>query len=311
LPQTIETLLAQDHQDFELIINDDRSPDDTEQVCREYARRDPRVRYFKNPENLRYANNQNAAILRARHEHVAIVHDADLYEPKLLSRWTKALIDHPSAALVFNQAKRLNLAREVVGLYSHPYGPLIAGRELVDDMLTRLDSPIFGIVMVRRSRVLEVGPFDPRMPTLADVDMWLRLASRYDVAYVAEPLYAVAAREVDHHNTYDNWNVRRETELIYELNWRRRFAGEPEAAERIRRVIARLLYKHRSLALLACVRHARWKAVRAGLQFITEEPPFGARVLADAVTSWQELAERIGEQHPQSESTSKLERSAD
>ncbi|HTU63914.1 MAG TPA: hypothetical protein VMF89_35860, partial [Polyangiales bacterium] len=158
------------------------------------------------------------------------------------------------------------------------------------------DSPIFGIVMVRRSRVLEVGPFDPRLPTLADVDMWLRLAARYDVAYVAEPLYTIAAREVDHHNTYVNWKVRRENELIYELNWRRRFARErePEPAERMRRVIARMQFRARTMALLACIRHARWQAAREGAQFIANEPPFGARVLPDAVTSWQELAERIG-----------------
>ena len=308
LPQTIETLLAQDHPDFELIINDDRSPDDTERVCREYARRDSRVRYFKNPENLRYANNQNAAILRARNEYVAIVHDADVYEPNLLSRWTQALVEHPSAALVFNQAKHLDLNRRVIGMFTHPYGPLIAGRELVDDMLTRPDSPIFGIVMVRRSRVLEVGPFDPRLPTLADVDMWLRLASRYDVAYVAEPLYSIAAREVDHHNSYVNWNIRRESELIYELNWRRRFASEPEAAERTRRVIARMQFQARAVALLACVRNARWQAAREGLKFIAQEPPFGARVLQDAVTSWRELAELIGVQDAQQKV---LERSAD
>jgi len=75
--------------------------------------------------------------------------------------------------------------------------------------------------MVRRSRVLEVGPFDARLPTLADVDMWLRLLLKYDVAYVAEPLYAIAARESDHHNNYGNWRVRQESELIHELNWRR------------------------------------------------------------------------------------------
>src|SRR5262245_20774625 len=79
LPQTLESLLAQQHGDFELIINDDRSPDDTEQVCREFARRDSRIRYFRNPQNMRYANNQNCVILRASCEHVAIVHDSDLY----------------------------------------------------------------------------------------------------------------------------------------------------------------------------------------------------------------------------------------
>lgn len=300
LPQTLETLLAQEHADFELIINDDCSPDQTEAVCRELERRDSRVRYVKNPENLRYANNQNAAILRARYEHVAIVHDADLYEPQLLTRWTQALVQQPSAALVFSAAKYMNLDREVKGTHFHPYGPLIPGRELLDDMLTRADSPIYGIVMVRRSRVLEAGPFDPRIPTLADVDMWMRLLSRYDAAYVPEPLYIAAAREDDHHNTYTNWDVRRQYELIYELNWRRRFAAQPEAAERTRRVIARMQSRMRASMLSACVRHGRWRAAQQGLQFIAAAPPFGARVLPESVTSWQELARRLGLMPPAS-----------
>lgn len=293
LPQTLETLLAQDHSDFELIINDDRSPDETEDVCREFARRDSRIRYFKNPDNLRYANNQNAAILRASCEHVGIVHDSDLYEPQLLSRWTQALVDHPSAAVAFSAARQMNLARQIVGEFTHPFGPLVDGRTLFDDMLGRSDSPIFGIVMVRRSRVLQVGPFDPRLPTLADVDMWLRLLLRYDAAYVREPLYKCAAREVDHHNHYTNWNIQRERELIYELNWRRRYLSDATAAERSRRRIARMMYLDRARSLLACVRHARWQAAMDGLRFVAQEPPFGARLLPQTATSWQELARQL------------------
>jgi glycosyltransferase involved in cell wall biosynthesis len=48
LPKTLDSLLAQTHSDFELIINDDRSPDDTEAICREYEKKDTRVNYFKN-----------------------------------------------------------------------------------------------------------------------------------------------------------------------------------------------------------------------------------------------------------------------
>ncbi|HET8935511.1 MAG TPA: glycosyltransferase family 2 protein [Polyangiales bacterium] len=295
LPKTLESLLAQDHTDFELIINDDRSPDDTEQVCREFAQRDSRIRYFRNVQNLRYANNQNAAILRAKHEHVAIVHDSDLYKPQLLSCWTQALVDHPSAALVFNQTEQLNAAREVVGTYKNPYPQLVRGRDMVDDMLSRPDSPIFGIVMVRRSRVLEAGPFDPRLPTLGDVDMWLRLLLRYDAAYVAQSLYSIAPREPEHHNVYYNWSIRRESELIYEMNWRRRYASEPDGAENARRIIARNAYRERALCLAACLRHARWRAALSGLQYIASEPPIGARVLPESVLTWGDV-ERVLEQ---------------
>lgn len=298
LPQTLDTLLAQEHGDFELIINDDRSPDHTEEVCREYARHDSRIRYYRNPQNLRYANNQNAAILRARCEHVAIVHDADLYRPQLLTRWTQALLDHPSAALVFNAAEYMNLAREVRGTYWHPYAPLTPGRQMFDEMLVSPSSPIFGITMVRRSRVLEVGPFDPRLPTLADVDMWLRLLLKYDVAYVREPLYTIATREADHHNTYRNWRVRREAELIYELNWRRRYAADLEHAEPVRRRVAKMLNQLRRQHLLACVRHLQLASLRDGLKYIATEPPFGARLLSDSATSWEQQAQTCGLKAP-------------
>lgn len=293
LPQTLESLLAQEHGDFELIINDDCSPDHTEQVCRDFARRDDRIRYFRNPRNLRYANNQNGAILRATCEHVAIVHDSDIYHPRLLTAWTEALLEYPSAALVFNAAEHMNDDRRVVGVFRHPYGPLVPGRQLVDQMLTSPHSPIFGIVMVRRSRVREVGPFDPRLPTLADVDMWMRLLLKYDAAYLAEPLYAIAAREQGHFNSYTNWNVRREIELIWELNWRRRFAQEPEVAERKRRVVARMLARQRWIQLAVCARHAQFSAVRAGLRFHIQRAPFGVGLMADSATSWEDFANLI------------------
>jgi glycosyltransferase involved in cell wall biosynthesis len=284
LARALESLLAQDHPDFELIVNDDCSLDRTEQLCREFAKRDARIRYARNARNLRDANNQNAAIVRAKHEYVAIVHDSDVYQPQLLRRWTRALSQQPSAALVFNQTAERALVAEP---------PLVRGRDVIDAMLSRADSPSFGNVMVRRSRVLEVGPFDPRLPTLADIDMWLRLMARYDAAYVPETLYASAGSATNHHNSSTNWSVRRESELIYELNWRRRYIAEPEAAERARQTIARIAYRQRALCLAACVRHARWGAALKGLKYIHSEPPVGARVLPESVLSWADVEQFI------------------
>ena len=208
LPRSLDSLLAQTHSDFELIINDDCSPDGTEAVCREYARRDHRVRYFRNAHNLRYAGNQNAAVLRATTDYVAMVHDGDVYRRDMLRRWTEALHEHAKAALVFNAADRLDAAGRVVGIYRHDsYADVTPGGRMLDEMLSTDSSPICGIVMLRRTRVLEAGPFDPRLPMLADVDMWMRLLLRNDVAYVPEPLYAIAPREPGHHINYENWRV--------------------------------------------------------------------------------------------------------
>jgi glycosyltransferase involved in cell wall biosynthesis len=293
LPRTIESLLSQSHSDFELIINDDRSPDDTEAVCRVYERRDPRVRYFKNPVNLRYAGNQNAALMRADSDYVAIVHDGDGYRGDMIEKWTRALVHHPSAALVFNELNELDEGGRVVRAKRHPYGPLVPGLELFDEMIRHPSSPIFGIVMVRKSCVLSAGPFDPRLPVLADVDMWLRLLLRYDAAYIAEPLVSTAPREVGHHNHPTNWRIRGEHELISVLNSRRRYPDDARKTTKLRRKIAPMHWYLRVWALLYCLRHAQWRATVEGLDFIARRLDFAADDPPDSVIDWAGAAQLL------------------
>lgn len=270
---SIESLLAQSHSDFELIINDDNSPDDTEAVCREYESRDPRVRYCKNTTNLRYAGNQNIAIERAKSDYVAIVHDGDIYRPDLIEKWTHALVVNPTAALVFNDLEAMDLDGSVMNYFTHPYPPLVPGRTLALEMVQRPDSPIFGIVMVRKSCVQAVGPFDLRLPTLADVDMWLRLLIRYDAAYIKEPLLKIGAREADHHNRIGNWKIKEQHELIYQLALERLFPAQCEEARRVISACRKMVLRNRLLWLAILLKRMSWRELWQGLGYCARPLP--------------------------------------
>jgi len=87
LPATVDSLLSQTFSDFELIISDDCSTDHTEEICRDYQARDPRIRYFRNNRNLKMPGNLNAAIGRATGEYIANLHDGDVYRAE---RWPAA-----------------------------------------------------------------------------------------------------------------------------------------------------------------------------------------------------------------------------
>ena len=214
LPETIDSILSQTHSNFELIINDDRSPDETESICQNFERKDSRVKYFKNHKNLRYAENQNAALRRASSEYVAILHDGDIYKPDLIEKWLNALNDDPEVGLVFNAYRAIrDDGTEVI--YRENLSRITKGSSFLDYMLTRIDSPIYGIVMIRKSAFTCVGKFDQRFPTLADIDMWMRILHRYNVAYVNEPLIEIHPREKEHHNNPANINVRTQLEHIY------------------------------------------------------------------------------------------------
>jgi glycosyltransferase involved in cell wall biosynthesis len=265
LPRTIEDILSQTFGDFELVINDDRSPDNTEEVCRSYAARDPRIRYFRNDTNLRYAGNQNAAVARARGKYVAFLHDGDRYSPRLLQEWTAALEAHPSAGLVFNAVNVLGRDGEIAGGFDHGYSICTPGLQLYDEMLGRLDSPIFGIVMARRQALLDAGPFDTSLPVLADIDMWFRLLRHHDVCYVAERLYSIYPREEDHPNAYVNWRIRDELAHIYRRACSGRFpAGSREWRATRRRVDLDLLRTDCRL-LASCLVRRRWKLAAQGV----------------------------------------------
>ena len=198
LPRTLDSILGQTFREFELIIQDDASPDDTEGVCRDYSRRDSRIIYRRNERNLRMPENLNAGIRLAKGEYIANLHDGDVYAPNLLESWKDALDQCPNAAFVFNAYRTLSPDGREGGIHREPLPPCFPGSLLLEKYFFRrwqLDSPVHGTVMARRSAYSAVGLFDPRFEFFADVDMWMRLASRFHVAYVDTALIDLPSKQ--------------------------------------------------------------------------------------------------------------------
>ena len=198
LGATIDSILSQTLQDFELIICDDASKDGTEQVCREYEKQDRRVRYLRGAKNVGMPGNLNAGIKACAADYVANLHDGDFYDSSLLEKWAAALDSSPRAAFVFNAYRQINSEGRTIGIDRLPLEPCVPGSLLLEQVFFRrwqMDSPVWGTVMARRSAYFSAGLFDPRFGFIADVDMWLKLAERFDVAYIPEPLIALPSRD--------------------------------------------------------------------------------------------------------------------
>jgi glycosyltransferase involved in cell wall biosynthesis len=89
--QAIESILAQTFTDFELIISDNASTDDTEQVCRRYAAQDPRVRYYRQTHNIGAAANFNRTFELATGRYFKWAAHDDLIEPTYLEKCVEVL----------------------------------------------------------------------------------------------------------------------------------------------------------------------------------------------------------------------------
>lgn len=99
LTQSVDGLLGQSYGDFELIISDNASTDGTEEICRDYAAADRRIRYLRQPRNLGASPNHNLLFHQARGELFKWASHDDLYGPDLLASCVRALDEHPDAVL--------------------------------------------------------------------------------------------------------------------------------------------------------------------------------------------------------------------
>jgi glycosyltransferase involved in cell wall biosynthesis len=95
LARSIESLLGQTFSDFELIISDNASKDETGDICKAYERADSRVRYFRQPQNIGLAPNHNFTLRQARGELFKWVAGDDLYARDLLQGCVAALDRYP------------------------------------------------------------------------------------------------------------------------------------------------------------------------------------------------------------------------
>lgn len=181
LSEAIRSVLAQTFTDFELIIVDDGSTDETEELVRSF--RDRRIRYlWQSHQGISAA--RNAAIRSARGQYVAHLDSDDIWLPNILGVEVAAFCD-PRIGVVYSRAQAMDQTGRPL--------PILVGipqRYPDDSLLSLLHSNVTAaiVVMVRRSCFDRVGFFDESMIVAGDWDMWLRLSRRYRFFFVDKVL---------------------------------------------------------------------------------------------------------------------------
>lgn len=101
LRQALDSILAQSFEDFVLVISDDASTDGSAEICREYARRDPRIEVVQQEKNLGISRNMEFLRDRCRSAYFAWVGDDDVWDPHFLERLLETLRARPGAVVAF------------------------------------------------------------------------------------------------------------------------------------------------------------------------------------------------------------------
>lgn len=264
LPQTLDSILAQSYGDFELIINDDCSSDETAEICHKYELKDKRVKYYRNDTNLKMPGNLNAAIQKAKGEYIANLHDGDVYRPDLIAKWKISLDAVPTASFVFN-AYEVTAVDGTKTISREPFDGKVPRYYVAQHHFRTITSCVWGTVMARASAYNKAGVFNPAYGFISDVDMWLRLAHDHDVAYVAEPLITITPREPDHPFAYHSWQHLFWQFAIYKKHLSLYKDVLPDEVEQYRAAYPNLLKRKFTRAMLSLIKHRKWERVREGL----------------------------------------------
>lgn len=218
LGDCLRSILGQTYRDLEVLVMDDRSPDNTAAVAASFN--DPRVRYVLNDENLGHLRNYNAGITLAQGKYVWLISADDrLRVPYILERFVTVMEAEPTVGFAFCPAITWDGTNEGEVWSAHGNSDAVFRNHKFTRRLLQANCVPAPAGLVRRSAYDKIGLFPLDLPFAGDWYVWLAIALQFDVAYFAEPMVNYRVHELNMTKTcmQDLGAVVREGETI---RWR-------------------------------------------------------------------------------------------
>ena len=199
LRESIESILNQTFTDFEFIIVNDGSTDNSLEIIKSYD--DERIKIINNEENIGLTKSLNKAIKQARGVYIARQDADDISLSNRLELQFKFLEKHPEVALLGTGIYVIDENGDEIEkriMHPNPKRSLLKGNRF-----------IHGSVMFRKSVIDELGAYNETLRYSQDYELWLRLSKEYDVRNLTVPLYklrmhksSILSRKVEEQQMY-------------------------------------------------------------------------------------------------------------
>ena len=199
--EQIESILAQDYQDFELLIGDDGSTDGTAKILKRYAS-SPKIRIFENEKRIGSGATRNRLNQIAQGKYISPCDADDIMLPNNLQYLRDYLEEHPEAGMAY--ASYLMLEVDEYGLFQKP--PWVRGKKHTDtwDFVEFVANHAGS--MMRRDLVLRVGGYDEEIPILDSVSLTLKLAEITQLDFLSGVvLYAYRRHPLSSSAQHPDW----------------------------------------------------------------------------------------------------------
>jgi len=180
LRESIDSVLGQTYQNWELLILDDCSTDQTPEIAMEYVNRDSRIHYHKNEQNLRLPGNLNRGFSLAKGDYLTWTSDDNRYRPTALEQMHRALQKHPTAQFAYASCRIIDdKGKNVEYIMVYPGSE----REIVG-------ANVVGACFLYTREVYEtIGEYDTGLLLVEDYDYWQRIFMRFETVAIEDILY--------------------------------------------------------------------------------------------------------------------------
>jgi len=202
LTECVNSILCQSFQDFEILIMDDCSPDNTAEIAQSFN--DPRIRHIRNAPNLGHLRNYNKGITLARGKYIWLISaDDHLFRDYILQKYVDFLDQHANVGYAFCPGVGVgsgvdNGLKDWVSYGQSVYGKhdrLFSGHGLLKKLLPG-NNIVAASGLVRRECYEKISLFPLDMPWAGDWYLWCLFALYFDVGYFAEPMVCYREHEL-------------------------------------------------------------------------------------------------------------------
>jgi len=192
LPRAINSVLNQTFQDFELIIVDDGSTDNTKQVVEEFQKKDKRIKYIWQENFGGTSKTYNTGLKQATGNFIAFLEDDDEWLPQKLEKQLEIFKDSFSPnnriGLISCGAYLINENNVKKGIFSSKRSILS-----VDECELFLEKAwmfllSLSTILIKAEVIKKAGLFDEKLKTVADMDFYFRILKNFDFYLLKEPL---------------------------------------------------------------------------------------------------------------------------
>ena len=192
IERSIRSVLEQTYREFELLVVDDGSSDNTQDVVNRI--KDERIRYIQMSENKGVAAARNEGIRQAAYKYIAFQDSDDVWKPNKLEKQMQVLIENPQAGLVYCEFEARKTDRNAF-IVPNKSIPLSDKQGNIYDKLLCRNTISTQTVVAHRECLLRAGLFCENLTCIEDWEFFLRIAKNYEIVFVEEPLVIVHVKD--------------------------------------------------------------------------------------------------------------------